>query len=66
MSLIEKYKFPEVHISQFYARPNTPGVSNETSKYAHRKKSLERINKTHRIVFPVDKTGRTENEGVDH
>lgn len=24
MSLIEKYKFPEVHISQFYARPNTP------------------------------------------
>ena len=24
ISLIEKYKFPEVHISQFYARPGTP------------------------------------------
>ena len=39
MSLIEKYKFPEVHISQFYAAKHA-GISNETSKYVDCKKSV--------------------------
>ena len=65
MSLIEKYKFPEVHISQFYAAKYA-GISNETSKYVDRKNGLRRLTRINRIVFAVDKIRGTKNEGVDY